>query len=115
MVCATHCWIKVTNERRSTVDTSAESSGAVNLLSDGYLTGKEVLIIGSITIVAFIANSNIWITSNLSLTDPKGPWRSCINRELGIEWSYQGGDAISLEKLTSQNWACLKWCSCCCL
>ena len=113
MVCATHCWIKVTNERRSTVDTSAESSGAVNLLSDSDLTGKEVLVVSSITIVAFIANDNIWITSNLSLTDPKGPWRSSLNRELGIKWSYQGGYAIRLEKQTSQNWTCLKWSSCC--
>ena len=106
-------WVIVILDIRSTVDTSAKSSGAVNLLSDGYLTGKEVLVVGSVTIVAFIANSNIWITSHLSLTDSHCPWRSCINRELGIEWSYQGGDAISLEQNATQNWACLKWCSCC--
>ena len=106
-------WVIVILDIRSTVDTSAESSGAVNLLSDGYLTGKEVLIVGSVTIVALVANSDIWITSHLSLTDSHCPWRSCINRELGIEWSDQGGGAISLKQLTSQDRACLKWSSCC--
>ena len=98
-------WVIVILDIRSTVDTSAESSGAVNLLSDGYLTGKEVLVIGSITIVALVANGNIWITSHLSLTDSKGPWSCTFYGKKRIEWSNQCGDAISLEKQTSQDWA----------
>jgi len=68
------CWIIVANERRGTVDTSAKSGGAVNLLSDCDLGGDGVLIVGSITIVALVANGNIWITSHLSLTDSESPW-----------------------------------------
>ena len=68
-------WVIVILDIRSTVDTSAESSGAVNLLSDSDLTGIGVHVCStSVTIVAFVANGNIWISRCLSLADPKGPW-----------------------------------------
>jgi hypothetical protein len=108
-------WIVVADERRGTVDTSAKSSGAINLLSDGDLFGDGVLIVGSITIVALVANGNIWITRDLILADPEVPWRSCVNRELGVEWSNQGSCAISLEQDTIQDWASYKRGGCCCL
>ena len=108
-------WIVVIFERRSTVDASAESGGAVDLLSDSNLGRYDMSVCSnSISIVALVADVDVWITSGLGLTDLKIPWRSCINGEQSIEWSNQSGRAIRLKQDTIQDWASLKWGNCCC-
>ena len=85
------------------------------MLSDRDLAGVGVSVLGSITVVALVADGNIWISRCLSLTNLEGPWSSCVNGEQRIKWSNQGGGAIGLEEHTSQNWTCNEWSCCCCL
>jgi len=90
------CWILIVVERWSTVDTSTQCNGTVDLLPDGDLFGVGVRVLCSITIVTFVANVNIWISTCLSLTNLKSPRGRGFNCEQGIKWSHQGVHASCL-------------------
>jgi len=68
----TNLRIKVILNGRSTVSVTAQSNSTVDLLSNGDLFGKEVLVMCTISIEAFVANVNIWISAGLGLTNQKG-------------------------------------------
>jgi len=108
-------WIIVIFERWSTVDTSTQSNGTIDLLSDSDLFGVSVLVMCSITVVTFVANINIWISTYLGLADPKGPWSRSFYGEKGIKWSHQGIHASCLKQDTIQDWASRKRGDCCSL
>ena len=74
-----------------------------------------MLVVSSITIVALVTNSNIWISRCLSLTDLEVPWSRCINGQQSIEWRNQSGSAIGLKQDTIQDWASHKRSNCCSL
>jgi hypothetical protein len=56
----------------SAVGITGQSNSTVDLLSDGDLFGYRVLVMSSISIKAFVANVNIWISAGLCLTNQKG-------------------------------------------